>query len=114
MSYAGIRHLRDFKMELEQGSTPDNPKVGLWGKPYMTSPEYTYLGTLISRSSFDAVTQKQPPPSQCRDVSDQKTTRETKVLQRLLKLTKGEFSEHTSDPLRAHGQCSLCPTRPVL
>jgi hypothetical protein len=31
-SYTGLRKLRDFKMELESGSTAANPKVGLWAK----------------------------------------------------------------------------------
>ena len=49
-SYAGIRHLRDFKMELEVGSTAENPSVGLWAKPYMTTEQYTYLGMFHTRN----------------------------------------------------------------
>ena len=95
-SYAGIRHLRDFKMELEAGSTAENPSVGLWAKPYMTSPEYTYLGTLISRRSFESVTRKQPPPQQSRDISAQKTTREANVLKKFHALRKSNYAEQLS------------------
>ena len=31
--YAGVRRLHDFKMELEVGSTAENPSVGLWATP---------------------------------------------------------------------------------
>ena len=95
-SYAGIRHLRDFKLQLEAGSTDDNPSVGLWAKPYMTSKEYTYLGTLLSRKSVDIVTRNRPPPQQCREVSSQKTTRETKVLKHFHSLTRGQYADQFS------------------
>ena len=98
-SYAGIRHLRDFKIQLEAGSTDDNPSVGLWAKPYMTSKEYTYLGTLLSRKSVDTVTRNRSPAQQCREVSSQKTTRETKVLKHFCSLSP-KASMQTNSPQR--------------
>ena len=95
-SYAGIRHLRDFKIQLEAGSTDENPSVGLWAKPYMTSKEYTYLGTLLSRKSVDMVTRNRSPAQQCREVSSQKTTRETKVLTHFRSLTRGQYADQFS------------------
>ena len=95
-SYGGIRHLRDFKMELESGD-PDNPSIGLWAKPYMTTKDYTYLGTILSRKSVDMVVRKRLPPQQCRDVSTQKTTRETNVLKHFVSLIKGHYQNQFSE-----------------
>ena len=95
-SYAGIKHLRDFKIQLEPGSADDNPSVGLWAKPYMTSTEYTYLGTLLSRKSVDTVTRNRTVPQQCRDVSSQKTTREAKVLEKFQSLMRGQYADQFS------------------
>ena len=106
-SYAGIRHLRDFKIQLEAGSTDDNPSVGLWAKPYMTSKEYTYLGTLLSRKSVDTVTRNRSPAQQCREVSSQKTTRETKVLKHFHSLTRGHYADQFS-PARLADAIALC------
>ena len=68
-SFSKFAHYRDFLVQLEDGSTPENPRVGLWAKAYITTKDYEYLGTLISKDSFDAVTQSQPPPVQVRDVA---------------------------------------------
>ena len=106
-SYAGIMHLRDFKMELEAGSTAENPCVGLWAKPYMTTESYTYLGALISRKSFDVVTQKRSPPQQHRDVSSQKTTRETVVLEKLKTVSKSKSADQFS-PERLADAMAMC------
>ena len=65
-SYFGLNKFRQFEMELEAGSTPANPKVGLWAKAYMTTELYTYLGTLLSKSSFQAATCNKLPAVQSR------------------------------------------------
>ena len=67
-------------MQLETGSTLNKPRVGLWANAYMTSKNYEYLGTLITKQSFDTVTQGQLPKLQARDVSKCKTTREEKCM----------------------------------
>lgn len=95
-TFLGLNNLREFKMELEASSTATDSKVGLWAKPYMTSNEYSYLGTLISTTSFRAVTLGKEPPMQQRDVSDQKNTREAKVLEKLVAATKGKYKEQFS------------------
>ena len=55
-SYPALSKFRDFKMELEEGSTEANPRVGLWAKVYMTSPTYEYLGAIMTLESYKAVT----------------------------------------------------------
>ena len=81
---------------LEAGSTPDNPKVGMWAKAYMTTVDYTYLGTLMSRQSLDSVVAAKLPPAQARDVSGQKSTREAKVIQKLEAATRGPYQKQFS------------------
>lgn len=97
-SYPALSKFRDFKMELEAGSTETNPKVGLWAKVYMTSPNYEYLGTIMTLESYRAVTRNMPPPLQARDVSEGKTQREEKVAKHLRSVSKGplaqQFSQH--------------------
>ena len=95
-SYPGLHKFRDFKMELEEGSTPENGRVGLWAKVYMTSPEYTYLGTILTTASVQAVIRGQPPPMQDRDVSDSKQTRENKVVTQMRSLSRGKLSSQFS------------------
>ena len=92
-SFSALNGYRDFAMRLESGSTEDNPRVGLWAKAYMTSPSYEYLGTLLTKQSFDAVTKGLDPPLQSRHVSDQKTKREVDVVQELQKVSQGKFGK---------------------
>ena len=56
VAFGKFQNYRDFMVERISGSTEDNPAVGLWAKPYMTSEKYEYLGTLMARKSFDSVT----------------------------------------------------------
>ena len=96
-SFGNLSGYRDFLMKLEPGSTKANPKVGLWAKAYMSTAEYEYIGTLISRESFDTVTKECPiPPLQARDVSAQKKTREAETLAGLQKAAKGKYKEQFS------------------
>ena len=95
-TYTGLSKLRDFSMELESGTTPENQKVGLWAKAYMTTAEYEYLGTVMTGTSFKATVGQRLPPLQKRDVSDQKTTRETTVLDKLTKATRSKLQEQFS------------------
>ena len=66
-SFSSFRGYRDFLLKLEAGSTPQNPRVGLWAKSYMTSSKYEYLGTLLTMESYVAVVQKIKVPS-CKTV----------------------------------------------
>ena len=92
-SFSSLRGYRDFMVQLESNSTEENPRVGLWAKAYMTSPSYEYLGTLITKESFDTVTKGLEPPLQSREVSVQKTTREAEVSTELQKVCKGTFAK---------------------
>ena len=56
VAFGKFQNYRDFMVELISGSTEDNPTVGLWAEPYMTTETYEYLGTLLTRKSFDRVT----------------------------------------------------------
>ena len=96
-SFGTLRGYRDFQMKLESGSTGVNPKVGLWANAYMSTAEYTCVGTLITRESLGNVTRNRPvPPIQGRDVSTQKTTRETNALAGLRKAANGPYREQSS------------------
>ena len=80
-------------MELEDGSTPANPRVGLWAKAYMTSEKYEYLGTLMTKESLDAVIRGTAPPMQARDVAECKTSREANCIHKLNLLSKGQYAK---------------------
>ena len=96
-SFGTLRGYRDFQMKLESGSTDASPKVGLWAKAYMSTAEYEYIGTLITRESLDNVTRDHPvPPIQGRDVSTQKTARETNTVAGLRKAARGPYKEQFS------------------
>jgi hypothetical protein len=97
VSYAGLSAYRDFRLELETGSTSENPRVGMWAKAYMTSPAHVYIGTLITGGSVNSVTKGRTPPLQQREVSDQKVTRESKVLEKLSKASRGPYKEQFSE-----------------
>lgn len=92
-SFSSFQGYRDFMIRLESDSTAENPRVGLWAKAYMTSPSYEYLGTLMTKQSFDMVTKGLEPPLQSRTVSGQKTAREAKVSKELQKVCKGTFAK---------------------
>jgi hypothetical protein len=96
VSFGSLRKYRDFKMELEGDSTPENPKVGLWAKAYMSSKTFEYLGTLLSRQSVDAVTSGRLLEAQDREVSEQKTKRETETKKDLLAVARGKYRDHFS------------------
>ena len=92
---------RDFLLEKTAESTEENPAVGLWAKPYMTSEKYEFLGTLLTRKSFQCVAQGKQPPMQKRDISDSKTEHEDKVVQKLdavLRIPRPKFVLHTFHP----------------
>ena len=59
----------------------------------MTSKNYEYLGTLITKQSFDTVTQGQLPKLQARDVSKCKTTREEKCMKSLHQVSNGKHAK---------------------
>ncbi len=63
----------------------------------MTSPEYAFLGTLLTRESFESVTRNRSPPLQARSVSMQKSAREASVTKKLLAATRGPFREQFSE-----------------
>ena len=83
-------------MELEAGSTPENPRVGMWAKAYMTTVDYTYLGTLMSRQSLDSVVAARLPPAQAWDVSGQKSNQEAKVIEKLEAAACVPYQKHFS------------------
>ena len=109
-SYPGLCKFRDFKLELEEGSTEANPRVGLWAKVYMTSPTYEYLGTIMTLESYKAVTRNMPPPLQARVVSDSKNTREDKVVQKLRSVSRGLFAEQFPES-RLSDAIAMCERR---
>ena len=106
-SFSALQGYRDFMMELESGSTPENPRVGLWGKAYMTSVKYVYLGTIMTKQSFDAVTHGRPPPMQAREVAECKTSREEKCIKALRRVSAGDYSKQFP-PERVADAIAMC------
>jgi len=92
-SFSSFRGYRDFLMELEKDSTPENPRVGLWAKPYMTSVEYEFLGTIITKESYDAVTRDRTPKLQQRDVGQCKTAREVEIVKKYKAASTGKYKQ---------------------
>ena len=90
--FSSLHGYRDFLIQREVGSTPQNPKVGLWAKAYMTSKDYEFLGTLLTKESFDSVTRGRDPPMQARNVAECKTSREEKCKKGLVKISTGPYS----------------------
>ena len=66
-------------------------------KAYMTTSNYTFLGTLINAKSFNDVTHQKLPQDQHRGSSAQKTKRESTVLKKLEAATKGQYKEQFSN-----------------
>ena len=95
-SYVGLQKFREFKLEAESSSKEGCRSVGLWAKAYMTTTDYTFLGTLITENSFASVTQGKLPKPKARGVSEQKTKRESTILQKLQAATKGPFKDQFS------------------
>ena len=96
VSYDKLQSFRDFSMRLEPSSTPDNPRVGLWVKQYMSDPTYDYVGTLTTGKLFDAVVRDSTPGVLATSGSGQKRKREEAVLDRLRRVARGEFKEQFS------------------
>ena len=92
VAFGKFQNYRDFMVELIAGSTEGNPTVGLWAKPYMTSEKYEYLGTLLTRNSFDSVTKGKKPVLQTREVSDTKLENEKRTMKQLDAVLRSEFS----------------------
>jgi len=97
VSYSNLRDYHDWLFQLEEGSTPANPRVGLWAKRLMSDPTYKYIGTVITKEMVDNVIKDRAPPPQQRDISEQKTTREKKVLTALVRATKGPHKKQLSE-----------------
>ena len=92
-SFGNLRGYRDFLKLEAQRPTPKSA----CGRKRTSTAEYEYIGTLISRESFDTVTKECPiPPLQARDVSAQKKTREAETLAGLQKAAKGKYKEQFS------------------
>ena len=71
----------------------ENRKVGLWAKQYMTSPEYKYMGTLLTTKSVESVIGQRQPALQNRSVADCKTEREEKVCKTCERVLNGVYRE---------------------
>jgi hypothetical protein len=84
-------------MELEARSTPDLPRVGLWARAYMTTVDDVYLETLMSRQILHSVVADKLPPAQARDASEQRSTRESKVIEQLEAAARGRYKEQFSE-----------------
>ena len=108
--FSSLQGYRDFSVKLEVGSTPQNPKVGLWAKAYMTSQNYEYLGTLLTKESFEAVTRGRPPPMQARDVAACKTSREDNCKKALKKVSTGAYAIQFP-PERVADGIAMCERR---
>ena len=108
--FSSLHGYRDFLVQLEVGSTPQNPKVGLWAKAYMTSKKYEYLGTLLTKESFDSVTRGCDPPMQARDVAKCKTVREEKCKKGLVKASTGPYAMQFP-PERVADGIAMCERR---
>ena len=77
------------------------------GKAYMTTPDYVYFGTLLSQQSVESVTRGTEPRTQNRGVSEQKTTRELKVIAKLKQAARGPDREQFSE-LRMADALAVC------
>ena len=77
------------------------------GKAYMTTPDYVYFGTLLSLQSVESVTRGTEPRTQNRGVSEQKTTRELKVIAKLAQGARGPHREQFSE-LRTVDALAAC------
>ena len=97
VSYDRLLAYRDFSVRLEPSSTPDNPRVGLWAKQYMSDAAYDYVGTLTTGKLFDAVVRQSVPEVLEMSRSTQKCNREEAVLDRLRRVARGEFKEQFSE-----------------
>jgi len=97
VSYDKLLAFRDFAMRLEPASTPDNPRVGLWAKQYMSDAAYEYVGTLTTRKLFEAVVRQSVPEVLETSHSVQKSKREEAVLDRLRRVARGEYQEQFSE-----------------
>ena len=106
-SFSSFQGYRDFLVQLETGSTSENLRVGLWAKAYMTSEKYEYLGTLITKQSFDTVTKGQLPGLQARDVSECKTTREETCIKGLQRVSNGKYAKQFP-PERVADGIAMC------
>ena len=84
--------------------------MGLWAKAYMTSKEYEYLGTLLTKESFESVTRGRDSPMQARDVAECKTTREEKCKKGLVKVSTGPYVAQ-SPPERVADGIAMCERR---
>ena len=109
-SFSALQGYRDFLVQEEAGSTPTNPRVGLWAKAYMTSKKYEYLGTLITKQSFDVVTQGQPPRMQARVVAECKTSREANCIKSLHVVSTGKYAKQFP-PERVADGIAMCERR---
>ncbi len=110
VSYTKQSGFRDFCLELEAGSTPENPRVGLWAKAYMTTEVYELLGTILTRAGFTEAVGQRRPALQQREVSEQKETREKKVLEMLRKAARGRFRAQFSEA-RLSNAIAMCERR---
>jgi len=95
----GFHNKRDFLLELQEDSTDDNKKVGLWAKEFMTTEKYDFLGAILTNKSYESVVGSRRPPKQAREIHSCKTVRETKVAGKLKTLKTGRDAEMWKDRL---------------
>ena len=71
---------------------------------------YEYVGKLITKQSFDTVTQGQLPKLQARAVSECKTTREEKCMKSLHQVSNGKYAKQFP-PERVADGIAMCERR---
>jgi hypothetical protein len=109
VSYEHIAGYRDFLIRREDsvrsvssvspGAGQRHPcaamsgAAGLWARPYMTDPEYKYMGTLSTADMFQAAVNLPAPPVGELTDSEQKARRSASVAKMLSRVMQGPYAE---------------------
>eukprot|EP00971_Amphidinium_carterae_P298792 5935994-Amphidinium_carterae.1 len=104
--FSRIRPYRDFLLQREPDSTEENPKVGLWAKPYMTSEQYEYKGTLLTKQSVADVIGNGQPQTQDRGITTQKNRAASAALQKFESALRGPYRDQFEG--RLNDAMSMC------
>ena len=103
--YSCIAGYRDFELR-RNAEDPQNPKVELWAKRFMSSREYQYIGTLTTWKLFRKVARHRPGLA-ADTATDAKAKSNTDQTSKLNKLGSGPYREQFT-PERLADAKAIC------
>jgi len=93
VSYENLQAYRDFTIMLEPNSSPNDVRVGLWAKQFMSDPDdkLIYIGTLLTTKLWQSVAAGKKPGVAAMTSRAEKTAKEAERLAAARAMVTGKY-----------------------